>query len=222
MYDYRTRETRVRWEGEKREQLGSNLSSRHHARWPLSGNSDWFAPYGSSAEAEEGSLLSPKFDADGLLTCIATDAGTGEVLMVAHMNAQALIKTITTGEAWYFSGRARPCGAKERLRPLPARRRDAGRLRSGRDPAQGRAGGQGRLSHWTAIRFYRAVPLGPKGSGPVTLEFRGARRHSIRMPCMASEEALNGSSCPALCRASTISPNCIEGVDGRDEPGHDD
>ncbi len=69
----------------------------------MSGNSDYFAPRGSSAEVEEGSALSPKFDADGLLTCVATDAATGEVLMVAHMNAEALIKTIATGEAWYFS-----------------------------------------------------------------------------------------------------------------------
>ena len=37
---------------------------------------------------EEGLLLAPKFDADGLVTCVVTDAGTGELLMVAHMNAQ--------------------------------------------------------------------------------------------------------------------------------------
>ena len=54
-------------------------------------------------EIEEGLKLQPKFDAFGLVTCIATDAGTGEVLMVAHMNDEALRKTIATGEAWYFS-----------------------------------------------------------------------------------------------------------------------
>jgi phosphoribosyl-AMP cyclohydrolase len=54
-------------------------------------------------DTEEGTALAPKFDADGLVTCVATDAGTGDVLMVAHMNAQALAKTIETGEAWYFS-----------------------------------------------------------------------------------------------------------------------
>src|ERR1700730_16285501 len=62
-----------------------------------------FAPRGSAAQVEEGRALSPKFDADGLLTCVATDAATAEVLMVAHMNAQALARTIETGEAWYFS-----------------------------------------------------------------------------------------------------------------------
>jgi len=54
-------------------------------------------------EIEEGLTFRPKFDASGLLTCVATDAGTGEVLMVAHMNDEALRKTIATGEAWYFS-----------------------------------------------------------------------------------------------------------------------
>ena len=54
-------------------------------------------------DIEEGLEFQPKFDASGLLTCVATDAGTGEVLMVAHMNDEALRKTIATGEAWYFS-----------------------------------------------------------------------------------------------------------------------
>jgi phosphoribosyl-AMP cyclohydrolase len=54
-------------------------------------------------EREEGLSFQPKFDASGLLTCVATDAATGELLMVAHMNEEALRKTIDTGEAWYFS-----------------------------------------------------------------------------------------------------------------------
>jgi phosphoribosyl-AMP cyclohydrolase len=54
-------------------------------------------------EREEGLSFQPKFDASGLLTCVATDAATGELLMVAHMNDEALRKTIDSGEAWYFS-----------------------------------------------------------------------------------------------------------------------
>jgi phosphoribosyl-AMP cyclohydrolase len=54
-------------------------------------------------DIEEGLAFQPKFDASGLVTCVATDAGNGEVLMVAHMNADALRKTIASGEAWYFS-----------------------------------------------------------------------------------------------------------------------
>jgi phosphoribosyl-AMP cyclohydrolase len=52
---------------------------------------------------EEGTLLSPRFDADGLIPCIATDAQTGTVLMFAWMNEEALEKTIKSGEAWYWS-----------------------------------------------------------------------------------------------------------------------
>ena len=54
-------------------------------------------------DREEGLAFQPKFDAAGLATCVATDAATGEVLMVAHMNDEALRKTIASGEAWYFS-----------------------------------------------------------------------------------------------------------------------
>ena len=54
-------------------------------------------------DREERLAFQPKFDASGLLTCVATDAATGDVLMVAHMNAEALNKTIASGEAWYFS-----------------------------------------------------------------------------------------------------------------------
>ena len=57
----------------------------------------------ANSDIEEGLIFQPKFDACGLLTCVATDAGSGEVLMVAHMNDEALRKTIATGEAWYFS-----------------------------------------------------------------------------------------------------------------------
>ena len=54
-------------------------------------------------DIEEGLALRPKFDASGLVTCVATDAVTGEVLMVAHMNDEALRRTISSGQAWYFS-----------------------------------------------------------------------------------------------------------------------
>ncbi len=62
-----------------------------------------FAPRGSKAEIEEGAALAPKFDAQGLLTAVATDHESGDVLMVAFMNAEALRLTIETGQAVYFS-----------------------------------------------------------------------------------------------------------------------
>lgn len=62
-----------------------------------------FPSPGPKVELEEGSTLTPRFGADGLVTCVTTDAATGELLMVAHMNADALAKTLETGEAWYWS-----------------------------------------------------------------------------------------------------------------------
>ncbi|HZR77375.1 phosphoribosyl-AMP cyclohydrolase [Bradyrhizobium sp.] len=56
-----------------------------------------------SDDREEGLMLQPKFDANGLVTCVAVDAATSEVLMVAHMNEEALRRTIASGEAWYYS-----------------------------------------------------------------------------------------------------------------------
>ena len=53
--------------------------------------------------AETGLNLAPKWDATGLITAVTTDATTGVVLMVAHMNADALAATIATGEAHYWS-----------------------------------------------------------------------------------------------------------------------
>jgi phosphoribosyl-AMP cyclohydrolase len=52
---------------------------------------------------EAGLALDPKWDAAGLVTAVATDAKSGEVLMVAHMNAEALAATLATGEAVYWS-----------------------------------------------------------------------------------------------------------------------
>jgi phosphoribosyl-AMP cyclohydrolase len=57
----------------------------------------------SVEEVEEGSTLSPKFDKNGLIPCVTTDSETHEVLMLGYMNAEALIKTVEEGEAYYFS-----------------------------------------------------------------------------------------------------------------------
>ena len=62
-----------------------------------------FAARTSVAAVEEGQLLAPKFDASGLIPVVTTDAETGELLMHAYMNAAALLKTIETGEAHYYS-----------------------------------------------------------------------------------------------------------------------
>ena len=54
-------------------------------------------------ELEESTTLAPRYDANGLITAVVTDEKTGEVLMLAHMNAEALFRTIETREGWFWS-----------------------------------------------------------------------------------------------------------------------
>lgn len=60
-------------------------------------------PPQDKAALEEGTAFSPRFDADGLVTAIVTDAVDGALLMVAHMNAEALALSLETGIAHYWS-----------------------------------------------------------------------------------------------------------------------
>jgi len=71
---------------------------------------DWtpFARRTSVEQVEEGKHLAPKFDENGFLPVVTTDAATGDVLMMGVMNEEALLKTIQTGEAHYWS-RSRKC-----------------------------------------------------------------------------------------------------------------
>lgn len=61
------------------------------------------APRSDKYANEEGLEFAPRFAADGLLTAVVTDAQSGELLMVAHMNEQALWLTLETGIAHYWS-----------------------------------------------------------------------------------------------------------------------
>jgi phosphoribosyl-AMP cyclohydrolase len=136
-----------------------------------------FAPPGTTAELEEDSALTPKFDADGLVTCVATDAGSGEVLMVAHMNAQALARTIETGQAWYFS-RSRGVLWRKGETSGHIQRVVEMRVDCDQDAVLIKVEQAGGACH-TGRRscFYRAVPLG-KGEakpGAVRLELRDER-----------------------------------------------
>lgn len=61
------------------------------------------APSAAKSELEGAGPFTPKFDDNGLVTAVVTDAHDGELLMVAHMNAEALALTIETGVAHYYS-----------------------------------------------------------------------------------------------------------------------
>ena len=124
-------------------------------------------------DREEGLAFQPKFDASGLVTCVATDAATGDVLMVAHMNDEALRKTIATGDAWYFSRSRNALWRKgETLGSDPARGRDAHGLRPGRGLDPGRAGGRG-LPHRPPVLL---LPQGRGEGGGARLSFVDADR----------------------------------------------
>lgn len=62
-----------------------------------------FSPRTSIQQVEEGYALAPKFDRDGLIACVTTDAANGDVLMLGYMSREALEATIRTGEAHYWS-----------------------------------------------------------------------------------------------------------------------
>jgi phosphoribosyl-AMP cyclohydrolase len=134
-----------------------------------------FAQRGSIEEVEEGRAFAPKFDADGLITCVTTDAGSGEVLMVAHMNAEALRKTMATGEAWYFSRSRRALWRKGESSGHVQRVVEL-RVDCDQDALWLKVEQHGPGACHTGRRscFYRVVPLG-KG-GAATLEFRDAEK----------------------------------------------
>jgi phosphoribosyl-AMP cyclohydrolase len=130
---------------------------------------------GFPKEIEEGLALAPKFDRDGLATVVATDAKSGDVLMVAHMNAEALSRTIESGEAWYFS-RSRQALWKKGESSGHVQRVVEMRVDCDQDAVwiKVEQGGPGACHTGRRSCFYRAVPLGQKGS--VTLEFRDAEK----------------------------------------------
>lgn len=129
-----------------------------------------FAPRGTAQEIEEGTSFSPKFDADGLITAVTTDAKTGEVLMFAWMNAEALEKTIRSGEAWYWS---RSRASLWRKGETSGQTQKVVELRIDCDQdallLKVEVGGDGGACH-VGYRscFYRSVPVGAQ-DGPLTL-----------------------------------------------------
>ena len=129
----------------------------------------------ANSEIEEGLGFAPQFGADGLVTAVVTDAKSGDVLMVAHMNDEALRKTIASGEAWYYSRsrkklwkKGETSGHLQRVVEL--------RVDCDQDAYWLKVEQTGEGACHTGRRscFYRVVPLGLAGG--VTLEFREAEK----------------------------------------------
>jgi len=129
----------------------------------------------SKHDLEEGLALAPKFDADGLVTCVTTDVQTGDVLMVAHMNEQALRRTIETGEAWYYS-RSRKALWKKGESSGHTQHVKEMRVDCDQDAVWIKVEQSGPGACHTGRRscFYRSVPL--RQAGAITLEFHDAAR----------------------------------------------
>jgi phosphoribosyl-AMP cyclohydrolase len=124
---------------------------------------------------EEGLSFAPQFGADGLVTAVVTDAKSGDVLMVAHMNEDALRRTIESGEAWYYS-RSRKKLWKKGESSGHVQRVVELRVDCDQDALWLKVAQEGPGACHTGRRscFYRAVPLGQKGS--VKLEFLDSER----------------------------------------------
>ena len=136
----------------------------------------------NTSEIEEGTGFAPQFGADGLITAVVTDVQSGDVLMVAHMNAEAVAKTIESGEAWYYS-RSRKALWKKGESSGHVQRVIELRVDCDQDALWLKVEQEGPGACHTGRRscFYRAVPLGK--SGAVALEFRNGDKtfdpHSV-------------------------------------------
>jgi len=132
-----------------------------------------FQPRQSIEQVEEGTDLAPRFDERGLITAVTTDARTGELLMQGYMNAEALSRTIRTGEAHYYSRSRQALWHKGATSGLTQKVEQL-LVDDDQDCIWLRVTVQGGASCHVGYRscFYRQVPLGDAAQGDtVTLEF---------------------------------------------------
>lgn len=136
------------------------------------------APGSNKTESEEGTVFAPRFDAEGLVPVVATSARTGEVLMLAYMNDEALARTIETGEAHYWSRSRRRLWRKGEESGNSQR---VVEMRTDCDQDAiwlkvETAGADAACHTGRKSCFYRAVPLGGAPGGGLSLRFVDAER----------------------------------------------
>jgi phosphoribosyl-AMP cyclohydrolase len=132
-----------------------------------------FAARVSIEQVEEGTELAPKFDDRGLIVAVTTDFTSGELLMQGYMNAEALGKTIATGEAHYFSRSRQALWHKGATSGLVQKVKEL-LIDDDQDCVWLRVETTGGANCHVGYRscFYRAIPMGTRGtSGPVPLTF---------------------------------------------------
>ena len=122
-------------------------------------------------QVEESTELAPKFDQDGLIPVVTTDFNSGEVLMQGYMNEEAFKKTISLGEAVYYSRSRKTLWHKGKTSGLFQKIKEI-RIDDDQDCVWLRVDVQGGASCHVGYRscFYRSVPFGDK-SGSTVLKF---------------------------------------------------
>lgn len=141
-----------------------------------------FARRGDPEAVETGTDFAPRFDADGLIVAIAADARSGEVLMVAHMNAEALARTVATGEAWFWSRSRQALWRKGETSGNTLRLSEL-RVDCDQDALLLRVevAGDGVTCHQGYEScFYRSLPLGEQPNPAMKLGFDTAMRRVVR------------------------------------------
>ena len=128
-------------------------------------------------QVEEGAELAPKFDAQGFIPCVTTDYHSGEVLMVAVMNREALARSIETGEAHYFSRSRQQLWHKGATSGLVQKVVEM-RIDDDQDCVWLRVEVAGGASCHVGYRscFYRKVPVGTERKEGTALEFLEAEK----------------------------------------------
>jgi phosphoribosyl-AMP cyclohydrolase len=132
----------------------------------------WYAARTSVEQVEEGRVLAPKFDDNGLIPVVTTDYDSGEVLMVANMNAEAFAKTIELGEAVYYSRSRKQLWHKGATSGLVQKVREI-LIDDDQDAVWLRVDVHGGASCHVGYRscFYRSVPIAPDTDEPLDLTF---------------------------------------------------
>ena len=122
-------------------------------------------------QVEESNELAPKFDKDGLIPVVTTDFNSGEVLMQGYMNEEAFKKTMSLGEAVYYSRSRKTLWHKGKTSGLFQKIKEI-RIDDDQDCVWLRVDVQGGASCHVGYRscFYRSVPFGEKG-GSTALKF---------------------------------------------------
>ena len=131
-----------------------------------------FAERTNKELVEQGAVLMPKFDAHGLVPVVTTDYETGEVLMLAYMNAEALKQTMAIGEAVYWSRSRQEMWHKGATSGLVQKVKEI-RIDCDQDAIWLRVEAIGGASCHVGYRscFYRSLPLGETAGDTYPLTF---------------------------------------------------